>query len=147
MESAYRKLGLAVGINTVIMFFLTYTLIDKLSHFYPNINRFYMAIIMAAPMVLVMIVVMRSMYTDRRLNTVLAAGALLVFSGTLLIARSQVGVGDDQFLRSMIPHHSSAILMCENPNLTDEDVLRLCDEIIAAQKEEITQMETILDGS
>jgi uncharacterized protein (DUF305 family) len=26
---------------------------------------------------------------------------------------TQGAVGDDQFLRSMIPHHSGAILMCE----------------------------------
>jgi uncharacterized protein (DUF305 family) len=53
-------------------------------------------------------------------------------------------VGNDQFLRSMIPHHSSAILMCQQSQLTDPEIIQLCQEIIASQKEEITQMQAIL---
>lgn len=65
-SSNYRKLGVAVGINTVVMFLLTYALIDTLDHFVPNINRVYMAVMMSAPMVVVMLSVMRSMYPNRR---------------------------------------------------------------------------------
>jgi hypothetical protein len=35
---------------------------------------------------------------------------LVITHVLLLLARTQTPVGDDQFLRSMIPHHSSAIL-------------------------------------
>ena len=58
--------------------------------------------------------------------------------------REQLGVGDAQFLRSMIPHHSGAILMCEKAKLTDPEVLKLCDNIVAAQNREIAQMQSIL---
>jgi uncharacterized protein (DUF305 family) len=30
----------------------------------------------------------------------------------------------------MIPHHSGAILMCEQSNLTDPEIISLCDEIV-----------------
>jgi hypothetical protein len=39
------------------MFFLTFVLIDSIEHFRVNINRIYMALIMAAPMVIVMLLV------------------------------------------------------------------------------------------
>ena len=57
--------------------------------------------------------------------------------------RTQAAVGDTEFLRSMIPHHSGAILMCREADLRDAELLTLCEEIIAAQRSEIEQMETI----
>ena len=58
--------------------------------------------------------------------------------------RTQAVVGDAQFLRSMIPHHSGAILMCEQSAITDPEIVRLCGEIVKTQKEEIAQMQAIL---
>ncbi len=46
--------------------------------------------------------------------------------------------------RSMIPHHSSAILMCEQSAITDPEIVSLCEEIIRTQEEEIAEMEEIL---
>lgn len=66
MEGSYKKLATAISINTVIMFFLTYVMIDSFEHFVVNINRTYMALIMAAPMVIVMLLVMHSMFKDKR---------------------------------------------------------------------------------
>lgn len=45
----------------------------------------------------------------------------------------------------MIPHHSRAILVCENASITDPEIQQLCDSIIQSQKEEIDQMKQILD--
>jgi uncharacterized protein (DUF305 family) len=44
----------------------------------------------------------------------------------------------------MIPHHSGAILMCEQASIQDAEIQALCDSIIAGQQSEIDQMETIL---
>ena len=44
----------------------------------------------------------------------------------------------------MIPHHSSAILMCEEASLDDQAIIDLCGEIVAAQEREIAQMKDIL---
>jgi uncharacterized protein (DUF305 family) len=72
-----------------------------------------MAGLMAAPMVVTEFVVMRAMYHDKRLNAFIAAASVVV--GVLMFAfiRQQAIVGDRQFLRSMIPHRSGAILMCQ----------------------------------
>lgn len=144
MTDSYRKLAIAIGINTVVMFLLTYALIDSLDHFYPNINRAYMALMMSAPMVVVMLVVMRSMYPDRRRNLYLIGGFIGLFVVIFTMSRLQTGVGDDQFLRSMIPHHSSAIVMCEEAALTSPEILDLCEDIVATQEREIAEMKRLL---
>ena len=140
----YTKLAIAIGINTIVMFLLTYALIDSFDHFYANINRMYMAVIMALPMVIVMLLVMRKMYPDAKMNGVLHVSAAVAFVVVLWLMRSQTPVGDGQFLRSMIPHHSSAIVMCEEAAITDPDIRTLCDEIVKTQKEEIAEMKRLL---
>jgi uncharacterized protein (DUF305 family) len=49
-----------------------------------------------------------------------------------------------QFLKSMIPHHAGAILMCERASIRDADIRRLCQEIISGQQAEIDQMKAKL---
>lgn len=90
---------------------------------------------------------MGSMYENRKLNTFLFIGFSLLFVGSFLLARTQTPVGNDQFLRSMIPHHSSAILMCEESAITDPQIIELCGEIVEAQVREINEMKQILAGS
>ena len=58
--------------------------------------------------------------------------------------RKQTAIGDDQFLRSMIPHHAGAILMCEEAPVSDPAVRELCRSIIASQQSEIAQMKAML---
>lgn len=144
MNSPYKKLVLTISINAVIMFLLTYTLIDGLEHFHANINRAYMALLMVMPMVVLMMLVMGGMYKNKQLNAAIITGAVVIFALLFFLARTQTPVGNEQFLRSMIPHHSSAILMCEESAITDPEILQLCDEIVAAQEREIAEMEAIL---
>lgn len=144
MPGSYRKLALAIAINAAVMFLLTYALIDTLDHFYPNINRAYMMLMMVAPMVVVMLIVMRSMYRNTTLNYALIGAFAALFVVSFVLARTQTPVGNEQFLRSMIPHHSSAIVMCENSTLTDREIVELCGQIVEAQKREIAQMKEIL---
>jgi len=58
------------------------------------------------------------------------------------MGRNEVGVGDEGFLTSMIPHHSRAILVCQDVSITDPEIEQLCSEIVEAQ--EIAQMKEIL---
>ena len=145
MENSYKKLALAISINAVIMFFMTYVTLRSLEHFQANINRAYMALIMAAPMIIVMLLVNRAMFMNQQRNTFLIIAAVIVIILLFVGMRTQTPVGDVQFLRSMIPHHSSAILMCEEASLTDPEIIDLCDQIIQSQQEEIQQMQSILE--
>jgi hypothetical protein len=140
----YKKLATAISINAVLMFLITYVMIDSLAHLQLNINRAYMALLMTAPMVIVMLVVMRSMFENKRLNNILIAASAAAIVLIFVLIRTQTPVGDNAFLRSMIPHHSGAILMCEQATITDPEISELCVEIVETQKEEIAQMEAIL---
>lgn len=144
MASHYKKFALTLSINAVLMFFITYAMIDTVDHFYPNINRAYMSLMMVAPMAMVMLFVMRGMYQNAKLNTMLYAVFASLFIVSFALARTQTPVGNQQFLRSMIPHHSSAILMCQQSAITDREIVELCGEIVKTQKEEIAQMKAIL---
>ena len=84
------------------------------------------------------------MYPNRRLNLALYAVFVVVFAFSLYAMRQQVAVDDRQFLRSMIPHHSGAILMCERADLSDAAITSLCAGIVRGQAEEIAQMKAML---
>ncbi|HKS56554.1 MAG TPA: DUF305 domain-containing protein [Steroidobacteraceae bacterium] len=144
MQGSYKELAVELVIDFVIMYFVMYTMIASLDHLYLNINNVYMTLMMVAPMAVVMLVAMRSMFPSRSLNLALLAGAALVFLGSFAAMRTQAAVGDEQFLRSMIPHHSGAILMCEQSAITDPEIRELCGQIIQSQQAEIEQMQAIL---
>jgi uncharacterized protein (DUF305 family) len=57
--------------------------------------------------------------------------------------RTQTLIEDSQFIDSMIPHHSGAILMCRQADLHDSELRGLCREIETAQRQEIQQMRAI----
>ncbi len=144
--SPYKSLAKTISIHFVIMYGLSYLLINSLSHAYVFSTRpLYMALAMVAPMVFLMVLFMRDMMPDEKLNQKLLLGSALVFVLAILGARTQFGVGNELFLKSMIPHHSGAITTCQEASITDPEIEQLCDEIIKAQKQEIDQMKDILE--
>lgn len=142
--NVYRNFAIELAVDFAIMYFVMYTMIATLGHLYVNVNNVYMTLMMVAPMAVVMLVSMRSMFTLQKRNAAIAIAAIAVFVGSFVAMRTQGAVGDVQFLRSMIPHHSGAILMCEQASLTDQDIVALCRDIVAAQKEEIARMQAML---
>lgn len=144
MGSHYGRFGVTLAVNTVIMFLLTYAMICGFDHFYLNISNLYMALMMVGAMALLMMFVMRSMFGNRTLNYALYAAFAAIFVGSFALGRVQGGVGDEQFLRAMIPHHSRAILVCQEATLTDPDIIGLCRQIVDSQQREIDQMKDIL---
>ena len=143
--SPYRMFAWNMAISLVVMYFVMFTMIYSLSELYNNINTFYMALMMAAPMGIIMLWMMGSMFKNARLNMILYAVFVTVFVLAFLGVRSQALVGDDEFLRSMIPHHSGAILMCEQASIQDPKIKTLCANIIVSQKQEIEQMKQLLN--
>jgi hypothetical protein len=140
----YLLLGVEMTIDFVIMYLVMYTMIATLDHFHLNLNNVYMTLMMVAPMTVLMLVFMRSMYPVRRINWMIGGGAALVFVFSFAAMRTQAAVGEEEFLKSMIPHHSGAILMCREAPLTDPEITALCTEIVRAQEREIAQMKAIL---
>jgi hypothetical protein len=95
---------------------------------------------MTAPMVLIELVLMRAMYTDARANILAGLGSIALFAVCVYGIRTQFGVGDRDFLRAMIPHHSAAVLMCGKASLKDPEVKELCRSILTSQQAQIDWM-------
>ena len=145
MSRSYTKLGIALAISYVVMFLLTMSMIRELDHFYVNASNAYMAAVMVLPMGVIMIAVMWSMFGNKALNIALLVAFLALFAGVWALGRQEAGVGNEQFLKSMIPHHSRAILVCQESDITDPEIVELCRTIVETQREEIAQMKDILD--
>lgn len=141
----YKKLALVVAINAVVMYLLMYVMINDINHLYLNLNTGYMTLMMVAPMVVLKLVVMRSMYENTKLNNILIAAFSVLFILCFWLTRTQTPIGDKEFLRSMIPHHSSAVLMCRQADITDPEIIQLCEQIVKSQEGEIIQMQTIFN--
>lgn len=148
MKHHYVMLAVNLGLSLLVMYLAMFAMIFTWGEFIQNINFFYMALVMWAPMAVIMLLTMRSMYMNRKLNLVLHAAFVAIFVLAFIGIRSQGLVGDRQFVQSMIPHHSGAILMCKEASLKDAELRELCyapDGIMAAQKREIAQMKAILN--
>jgi len=104
-----------------------------------------MAGLMAAPMVIIEMALMRGMYPNAKLNVMIVLVTVLAMALCWLAIRQQSAISDRQFLRSMIPHHAGAVLMCEQNKLKDPELIRLCQNILSSQKAEISLMKSKLD--
>lgn len=142
--SKYARFGLMIATSTVVMFGLMYLNTYQPDHVFFSQTRMYMAFVMGAAMGIVMLLFMRGMYQDRKLNMAILVGSAVVFGLALWLLRSQATVEDVSYMRAMIPHHSIAIMTSERANISDPRVRKLADEIIAAQRREIAEMKTLI---
>jgi uncharacterized protein (DUF305 family) len=126
------------------MYLLMYIMINKYADFYPSLSQVYMAGSMTAAMIIIELIVMGSMYKNALVRNVLIGTGAVTLILFIAFTRYQTAIYDADFLRSMIPHHSGAILMCENPKLEDPAIKSLCRSIIESQQSEIDQMKAIM---
>ncbi|MEX0940140.1 MAG: DUF305 domain-containing protein [Candidatus Babeliales bacterium] len=136
----YTNLFFMTILSFISMYVLMYVMVDKFANVYMNLNQLYMAGVMTIPMVLVELVLMRSMYKIKRINFFISVSSLIIFILLLIFIRQQIAISDKEFLKSMIPHHAAAILMCEKASLQDPEIKKLADAIITTQKIEIDLM-------
>src|SRR5215216_5415998 len=122
---SYMRLLAMVVLSFMSMYTLMYAMVDRVANVYPNLNQAYMAGLMTAPMVVIELILMGAMYENKRANLVilsLSVVALLVF---FALIRTQAAITDSQFLKSMIPHHAGAILMCTQAPIQDVGIQEL----------------------
>ena len=144
-HNPYRQLVVMIIFSFIAMYSLMYAMVNTPANVFNNLNQVYMAALMTAPMVVIELLVMNSMYPDKRRNALLIGASILAAIAFFAFIQGQTAIGDKQFLRSMIPHHAGAITMCEAAPLTDPEIIQLCDQIIANQESEIEQMKLLLE--
>ena len=141
----YVRLIAMTMLSFIGMYMLMYAMVDSFSNVFSNYNQLYMAGLMAAPMVIIELGLMSAMYPNKKWNALIAVVSIVALALFWSGIRKQVAISDKQFLRSMIPHHGGAILMCEQASISDPEIKQLCQEIIASQTREIKQMKAKLE--
>jgi len=145
MTGSYFRFALMLTISFVIMYAVMFLNVDRIEHVYLSLTRLYMTLLMVAPMAVLMLALMGKMYKNRKANIVIIGASLLVFVAALIFLRNQTFIGQRQYMKAMIPHHSSAILTSKNAKLQDPEVIKLSQNIIEAQEREIREMKELLD--
>lgn len=141
----YVKFGIILLVSLAVMWTLSMSMVRTADHFYYNLSNFWMALLMVSAMAVVMVIGMWAMFENRKANIAMLAGFALLFVGVFTLGRTETFVGNEQFLKSMIPHHSRAILVCQESDITDPEIEELCTEIVDTQQKEIAQMKSILE--
>jgi uncharacterized protein (DUF305 family) len=144
-KTHYGRLLLMAGLSFLSMYVFMYAMVDTLENVHSNLNQVYMAGLMTAPMVIIELALMGAMYPDKKMNLAIGAASLFALIIFWVLVRQQAAISDQQFLRSMIPHHASALLMCGKAPIQDPEIKELCRSIVASQQAEILQMKARLN--
>ena len=140
----YLNLAFMTIASFISMYILMYIMVNEYANVYPNLNQIYMAGVMTMPMMIFELLFMRSMYDNKKLNNIIMSMSLVLFIMLIFFIRKQTAISNKEFLKSMIPHHASAILMCEQSAITDPEIEALCRQIVSSQQSEIDFMKAKL---
>jgi hypothetical protein len=133
-----------IATSTVVMYGLMYLNTYAFEHVRFSETRLYMALLMGAVMAIVMLLFMRGMYENRRINVAIVIGGVMMFATSLWLVRSQRTVGDIAYMQAMIPHHSIAVMTSERAQIRDPRVRKLADGILETQIREIGEMNGLI---
>ncbi len=123
-----------------------FVMVDSYINVYINLNHLYMTGTMIFSMLIIEIVVMRTMYPNKKFNALILALSTIALIVLTMFIRKQTAISDKEFLKSMIPHHAAAILMCKEASLQDPEIEKLCKNIISTQQSEIDFMKAKLEA-
>ena len=144
-KNPYMKFALMMAVSFVIMYLIMFLNVAEFDHIYNSLTRMYMTTLMISAMAISMLLFMWKMYPNRQVNLGIISFALISFFGTLYLLRTQTPISDVQYMKAMIPHHSSAIMTSSNVDFKDPEVKKLAEDIIIAQEKEIKQMKQMIN--
>ncbi len=133
-RSHYLRFAAMILASFAAMYVLMYAMVNAVENALPNNNQLFMAGLMAAAMAIVELAIMGGMYPNKKLNLALVGVSILALAGFWFGLRGQVAISDRQFLKSMIPHHAGAILMCSEAAIQDVEIAQLCKSIVSSQQ-------------
>src|SRR5690606_31296600 len=136
----YKRFVVMAVAMFVAMYFIMYAMIDGLNNLIPNINNFYMTLLMVSAMLVIELWIMKGMYQNKKINWAIITVSLAIGIFSWFGVREQINVSDKQFIKGMIPHHAAAVLMSEKAKLTDPELIKLQKNILETQAKEIEFM-------
>lgn len=110
-----------------------------------HLNDLYMASLMTGWMILLMTIVLFNRLNNPYFFIILS---ISIIAMSIIFIRTQTFIDEQQYLKSMIPHHSMAILMSERiKNKTrDNKIIEFANKIIESQENEISEMKKLLNN-
>lgn len=133
-----------IAVSTIVMFGLMYLNTYQADHVFFSQTRMWMALYMGAVMAAIMLAFMWTMYRGQGTKIAVMIASALAFAGSLYLVRSQQTVGDEAWMKAMIPHHSIAVLTSSRAHIQDPRVRELADSIVEAQVREIEEMKLLI---
>ncbi|MEP7383148.1 MAG: DUF305 domain-containing protein [Gemmatimonadota bacterium] len=144
MMMSWGKFATMIAVSTAIMFPLMYQLVYSLDHATFSLTRLVSSLVMGCVMAAVMLAFMWNMYRGQGTKLAVLVGSIVLGIAILLVNRNQTLIGDVDFMKSMIPHHSIAINNARKADIRDPRVRKLADGIIRAQVKEIAEMNILV---
>ena len=116
--------------------FMSYVMTNSPENITNSIGKIYMSTIMG----LFMVVAGVLMHHKFVIKQFILFGGLLI--GCIYLYKIQFGIGEKEYLKEMIEHHSMALLTSQAilKKTKDNDVLNLAQRIIRTQGKEINEM-------
>jgi uncharacterized protein (DUF305 family) len=145
-NSNYKKFCLILLISFLLMYAIMFLNVDDINHVYLSMTRLYMTVLMICAMAVLMVTLMPMMYADKKTNLRIIIVSVVLFILAFVGVHQQAGIGDIQYMKGMIPHHSIAIMTSKNADIKDARVRKLADGIIRTQEKEIAEMKALIDS-
>ena len=147
MNTFYNQVILFLVMFIVALFINPMSMLAyDIDHLYFSTTLFYTAGYMASTMIWTHQIVHYFQTYHFNVKIFLIGIAMSLFF--IFLFRTQTFVTTDQWLRRMIPHHSTALTtttkLLENHNI-DDNVYRLAKDIVYNQKREILFMQSLMD--
>lgn len=140
----WSTFAVMIAVSTIVMFGLMYLNTYQIDHVFFSQTRMWMALYMGAVMAAIMLAFMWTMYRGQGTKIAVMIASALAFAGSLYLVRSQQTVGDEAWMKAMIPHHSIAVLTSSRAHIQDRRVRELADSIVEAQVREIEEMKLLI---
>ena len=140
----YQSIMFVIMVFVGILFNAMNMLAFRFDDLYLSLTLFYGGLIMASNMIWAHEII-HFIYHGKMNKIIFAIGIILTIITTFII-RSQIFVNDNQWLRRMISHHSTALTTSHKiKNKTQNPELKqLAEDIINTQEKEISQMKQLL---
>ncbi|RUW89865.1 DUF305 domain-containing protein [Mesorhizobium sp. M7A.F.Ca.US.011.01.1.1] len=145
MSMGWSRFAAMIITSTVIMFFLMYQLVYSWDHMLFSLTRLISSLVMGCVMTAVMLAFMWRMYQPEVAKIAVLAVAIIGGVALLVVNRSQALIGDTDFMKAMIPHHSIAINNARQADIRDPRVRYLADRITRDQVKEIAEMQMLIE--
>lgn len=117
----------------------------RINDLYISLTLFYGGILMASNMVWTHEIIHYLSMGHFNMG-IFIVGIIMSVTSSILLLRKQLCVGDNQWLKRMISHHSTALTTSKiiSQKSNNEAVVKLADDIIDTQEREIKLMKSLI---